>query len=276
MTVGWERLEKALRLPKATGRVGFIPFLTTGYPNVATTIDLVLALESAGVQAIELGVPFSDPLADGATIQRASHHALNQGVTFRSCLEVCSKLRRLGAKLPLVLMGYYNPILSYGLQQAVLDSAASGVDGFIVADLPLEESGPLRDACEAESLALVPLLAPTSTTETISTACSTARGFIYCVSLAGVTGARLSLPEDALRLVSSVREYTDLPLAVGFGISNAAQVQAIGEYADAVVVGSALLEVIVNSPVGEEASLVTQFVGMISGQSNNVNDGGEG
>lgn len=252
-------IEERLRKRQTQGQVGLITYLTTGFPNLAATMEISLAMEQAGADVIELGIPFSDPLADGSTIQRASAKALAQGVTLSNCLELCMELRQRGLQVPLVLMGYYNPILSYGIQQTARDAADSGVQGFIVPDLPTEEAGPFRMACDAHNLSYIPLLAPTSTEYAIAKACDTATGFVYCVSLTGVTGSRSSLPSSAPELVDRVRRHSDLPVAVGFGISQRKHVQAVGAYADAVVVGSSLIECIEASP-GHEASATHSFL----------------
>ena len=257
--MGQNLIEEHLRKRQTQGQVGLIPYLTAGFPNLATTLEILLAMEQAGADIIELGIPFSDPLADGSTIQRASAQALAQGITLLNCLELCAQLRRRGLRVPLVLMGYYNPILSYGIQQAARDASDSGVQGFIVPDLPIEEAGPLRIACDAHNLSYIPLLAPTSTEKSIAGACAAATGFIYCVSLTGVTGSRSSLPASAPELVAKVRRHSSLPVAVGFGISQSEHVQAVGAYAEAVVVGSSLIECIEAAP-GHEAFATHSFL----------------
>ena len=263
--MGWQRLEESFRKPRTEGRVGLIPYLTVGFPALSATVELVQALEEAGADTVELGVPFSDPLADGATVQQANFHALQQGVTLGHCFEVCSTLRHRGVRVPLVLMGYYNPLLAYGLEEVARDGGESGVDGFIVVDLPPEEASPLHEVCVAQDLALVPLLAPTSTEARIKQACTDVRGFVYCVSLTGVTGARAALSSDVADLVTLVRRHTPLPLAVGFGISNREHVEALACYADAVVVGSALLDAIVAAPQGQRVAGARAFLAGLEG-----------
>lgn len=258
--MGWQRLESQLRERTRRGLVGFVPYLTVGYPDLASTAALVRMLEDAGADAVELGVPFSDPLADGPTIQRASFHALKQGVTFNRCLETAASVRAAGAKVPLVFMSYYNPLLAHGLEATAKDAAQAGVDGFIVPDLPTEEAGPFLAACEAQRLALVPLLAPTSAPHRIAAACAHAHGFVYCVSITGVTGARDSVSSDVSALVAEVRRHTALPVAVGFGVSRRDHVSAIGAFADAVVVGSALIDAIGRAPSGQALPLARHFV----------------
>ncbi|MBI4298645.1 MAG: tryptophan synthase subunit alpha [Chloroflexi bacterium] len=228
--------------------IALIPYVTVGFPSVETTIDLVLRLAQGDADVIELGVPFSDPLADGATIQRASFHALKQGVTLGTCLLVVNQLRKAGVDTPLVLMGYYNPILRYGLEPFAEAASSAGVDGLIVADLPHEEAAPLRKACDARNIFIIPLLAPTSTDERIAQACQRARGFIYCISLTGVTGARRDLALGVPQLIQRVRGHTGLPVAVGFGVSKREHIDIISTYADGAVVGSALIDIIETSP----------------------------
>lgn len=253
-TMGALHLEQALIAPTTNGRVGLVPFVTLGFPDVQTSLDLILEFQRVGVDAVEIGVPFTDPLADGTTIQRASAHALDQGVTLRTCIEGVAELRKRGLAIPVVLMGYYNPILALGLERATTEAASAGVDGFIVADLPNEESGPLRALCADRELALVPLLAPTSTEERIREASELAQGFVYCVSLTGVTGARVNVSDQVVGLVESVRKYTELPVAIGFGVSSREHVEAVGKYADAAIIGSALLEAIAKAPAGQESA----------------------
>ena len=261
-TVGWERIETRLARDAGRSCPRVIPYVTVGYPTVAATLEIVPALEEAGAVAIELGVPFSDPLADGPTIQRASFEALRGGVTLARCLEVSRALRERGVTLPIVLMGYYNPLLAYGLERVARDASEAGVDGFIVPDLPMEEAGPFLRACAPHTLAFIPLLAPTSTEERIVEACRIGRGFIYCVNLLGVTGARRDLPTEAASLVETVRRHTRLPVAVGFGVSTAEHLRALSGLADVVVVGSALLDAIGAASGGsaEAASVGRSFL----------------
>ena len=258
--MGWQALEKSLKRSGTGGPPRVVPFLTVGFPDIDATMAVVPALERAGAAALELGVPFSDPLAEGPTIQRSSEGALAQGVTLSGCLQTAGALRAQGVAMPLVLMGYYNPFLAYGLDRLADDAASAGVDGFIVPDLPVEEHEPFLQACLRRDLGLVPLLAPTSTDQRIDAACASALGFIYCVSLLGVTGARdLPLPEAA-SLISRVRRRTDKPLAVGFGISRRAQVDALPPEVDAVVVGSALVDLVASSAPGERQDRVRRFL----------------
>lgn len=258
--MGWQELEASLKRSGADDPKRVVPFLTVGYPDMDATMAIVPALERAGAAALELGVPFSDPLAEGPTIQRSSEGALAQGVTLSSCLDTAAALRSNGVRMPMVLMGYYNPFLAYGLEEVAAAASSVGVDGFIVPDLPVEEHQPFLEACLRHGLGLVPLLAPTSTDDRIEAACATAHGFIYCVSLLGVTGARDQPLPEAESLISRVRSRTGKPLAVGFGISRKAQVDALSDDVDAVVVGSALVELIAGASPAEREPRVHEFV----------------
>ena len=260
-----ERLKSAFEATVHRGTPGIIPFLTVGFPSVEDTLSLVPALEEGGASVVELGVPFSDPLADGPTIQRSSSHALTQGVTLDTCLQVCGQLRENGVEVPLVLMGYYNPILSYGLERFALAARDEGVDGVIVADLPPEEAGPLGTALREYGIPIIPLLAPTSTDARIAQACQQAGGFVYCVSLTGVTGARDQLPPGIPSLTRRIRKHTSLPLAIGFGISQRHHVESLIPWADAVVVGSALIDIVENTPTADRPEAVKQFIGELAG-----------
>ena len=242
--MGMERIEAALAQAKHNGQVAIIPYLTVGFPSVEVTLELVSTMADGGAAVIELGIPFSDPLADGVTIQHATFHALQQKVTPQVCLDLCSTLRERGLEVPLVLMGYYNPIYAYGLDEFTQAARDAGVDGLIVADLPSEESSPLKKACAESGLALIPLLAPTSNEKRVAAACEGARGFVYCISVTGVTGARDELPSDINELVSNVRKHTDLAVAVGFGVSTRSHVERLSYTADAVVIGSAFIRAI--------------------------------
>jgi tryptophan synthase alpha chain len=235
---GIERIENAFR----NGRPAFMPYSVLGYPTRQDSLAVVKALTEAGADLLELGLPFSDPLADGPTIQAATQTALKNGTTVKACLAMVGDLRRQGVDTPALLMGYFNPILAYGLEQFVADAAQAGVDGLIVPDLPPEEAAELEAACADRGLAVVYLLAPTSPDERIRLVAEKSQGFIYLVSLTGVTGARTDLPPDLAGFVARVRAETGKPLAVGFGIGNGAQARAVGQVADGVIVGSALVK----------------------------------
>jgi tryptophan synthase alpha chain len=260
------RIAETFAALRARRRTGLVAFLTVGYPSVEETLRLVPALIEGGADVIELGVPFSDPLAEGPTIQRSSHHALERGVTPAVCLDVVAGLRAQGVEAPIVLMGYYNPLLSYGLEEFCRDAAAAGADGIIAVDLPPEESHPLRDACRRRGLDLVYLLAPTSTDGRIELVAGLASGFVYCVSVTGVTGAREELPAGLSAFVNRVRARTPLPVAVGFGISKPKHFRAVARIADAAVIGSAIIDEIDRSDPSERAGKVKRYAEVVTGR----------
>src|SRR5512135_2863878 len=235
---GIEHISNAFR-PHHTA---FMPYSVLGYPGRAASIEVVQTLVAAGADLLELGVPFSDPLADGPTIQAATQRALEQGVTLAECIAMAADLRARGVRTPALFMGYINPILAYGVERLAADSAAAGVDGFIVPDLPPEEADELDAACRRHGLALVYLLAPTSSPERIALVAEKSQGFIYLVSLTGVTGARASLASGLAGFVARVRAVTPKPLAVGFGIGSGEQAREVAQWADGVIVGSALVK----------------------------------
>jgi len=239
---GEVHIAEAFSRARGEGRAALITYLPLGFPTPEESLDLVGALAKGGADIIELGVPFSDPLADGPTIQRATHAALQQGMTLTRCLEMAAQVRDRGMSVPLLFMGYLNPILAYGPERFVRACRGAGVDGLIVADLPPEEADELEGACRAEGQALVYLLAPTSTPARVALIAGRSTGFVYLVSVTGVTGARDRLPTGLAELVRGVRAATDKPVTVGFGIANGAQARAVGQLADGVVVGSAIVE----------------------------------
>ncbi len=260
------RIEDTFARLRAERRTGLVAFLTVGYPSVDDTLRLVPALIQGGADIVELGVPFSDPLAEGPTIQRSSHHALLQGVTPAVCLDVVGKLRAQGVEAPLILMGYYNPLLAYGLKPFCRDASRAGADGIIAVDLPPEESQPLHDACRASGLDLIYLLAPTSTDERIERVAELASGFVYCVSVTGVTGAREELPAELSSFVDRVRARTPLPIAVGFGISKRKHFRAVGRIAEAAVIGSAIIDEIDRSDPSDTAGKVKRYAEVVTGR----------
>ncbi len=238
------RIEAVFERLRGAGRAALMPYLTMGYPGQESALALVPAVEAAGADLIELGVPFSDPLADGATIQAAGQQALANGMGLALCLEQAAVLRAGGVALPLVLMGYYNPILQMGLADFARQAAAAGIDGTIVPDLPPEEAGDLCAALEAQGIDPIFLLPPTAGEERVRLVAARSRGFLYLVSLTGVTGARDRLAPDLEAFVARVRRATDLPLAVGFGISSPEQAAQVARVADGVIVGSALVRAV--------------------------------
>ena len=237
-----------------------MPYICAGHPDLAATPDIVSALIGAGADLVEIGVPFSDPIADGPVIQRATHRALLQGTTPADCLRAARACRDRHPATPFILMGYYNPILRMGLESYTGACAASGVDGLIVPDLPLEECGDLLAACRAHGIDLIPMVAPTSGDERIEALAGVGSGFIYCVSVVGITGARRDLTNEAQSLVERIRQHSDLPVAVGFGISQPEHVRRAARYADGVAVGSALVDAIEHAPGGQAAAAAAEFL----------------
>ncbi len=240
---GLERIAAAFAGAGERRTAALMPYFTLGYPDRATSLAVVRAIAGES-DLLELGVPFSDPLADGPTVQHSTQLALERGITSAGCLELVRELRREGVQTPILLMGYYNPILAYGEAQYVRDAAAAGVDGFIVPDLPLEEAATCERYVRDAGLALVYFLAPTSSAERIAKVAERAAGFIYLVSLTGVTGARRALSAGLGEFIARVREQASVPLAVGFGISTPEQAREVGSFADGVIVGSALINAV--------------------------------
>jgi len=260
------RIAGAFARCRAARRAALISFVMSGYPSMAICEELVPALVAGGADLVEIELPFSDPMADGATIQHTSQVALANGTTLADTLALVRRLReRRGVTVPLVLMGYLNPFLQYGLERLAADSAAVGVDGYIVPDLPTEESDEFLAACHAHERDLIFMLAPTSTPERIRAVAARASGFIYCVSLTGVTGARDRLAPELGDYIARVREATELPLAIGFGISRPEQVRQAGALADGVVVASALLNHLDQYPESEQPTQATAFVRWLRG-----------
>jgi tryptophan synthase alpha chain len=245
-----------------------IAYVTVGHPSVEATLEVVPMLAGLGCDIVELGIPFSDPLADGATIQKASFNALHNDVTPRVCIEVAARLRQ-KTKVPLVFMSYYNPIFNYGIKNFVTSCVTSGVDGLIVPDLPPEEGTELEKTTGEHGIDLVYLLAPTGTGERIRLVVAHSRSFIYLVSIAGVTGARSKLPADLESFVRRVRKETAMPLCVGFGISTPEQARQVARYADGVIVGSRLVQLMEGKAWQKD---VTKFIGSLRAALDNPID----
>ncbi|GAC1621835.1 MAG: tryptophan synthase subunit alpha [Ktedonobacteraceae bacterium] len=244
------RITRVFEQAQHEGRGVLIPYFMCGYPSASQSIDLVLAAAAGGADIIELGMPFSDPLADGATIQHAGQVALERGMTIKGCLEAARKIAA-QCNVPLLLMGYYNPVMAYGLERFCQEAAASGVCGFIIPDLPPEEAAPLQQTAYRYGLALIFMVPPTTSDDRIAQIAKVAAGgpggFLYCVSLSGVTGSRAALPPHMRSFIARVRGYTKeygLPLAVGFGLSTPEHIAEITSYAEGAVVGSALVNLI--------------------------------
>jgi tryptophan synthase alpha chain len=235
---------------RAERRPAFVAFLTAGDPSLERTVELAAELDLAGADVLELGVPFSDPIADGPVIQRASERALARGVTLERVLEVVRRVRR-RSQIPLVLFSYANPLFRYGLDRPTTDARDAGVDGVLVTDLPPEEAAGWLDRARAAGLDTVFLAAPTSPDERLRRVAEASRGFVYAVSRTGVTGEREALSEDASPLVARLRRLTGEPVALGFGIATPEQVKAAARVADGVVVGSALVRYLEEHPQGD-------------------------
>jgi tryptophan synthase alpha chain len=246
---------------RAESRLGVSMFVTIGYPHLEDTPSIVEALVGAGTDFIELGIPFSDPLAEGRTIQGSSQRALKNGVNVRFCIEAARKCRQ-RVDVPLVFMGYINPILAYGLERFCADAAVAGIDGLIVADLSLEEGETIAAACRAAGLDLILFVAPTSTEERVRTVATLATGFIYCISVTGVTGSRETVAGGVDAMLQSIRALTDTPLALGFGISRPEHLEQLRGKVDAAIVGAALVDHITEEdPAGSAAAFVRTLRG---------------
>ena len=245
------RIQSKFAELKRTERKAFIPYITAGDPDLETTAEIILELERSGSDLIELGVPFSDPMADGPVIQRASERALKHGVSPRDCLAIVRKIRK-SSDIPIILFSYLNPLLALGLEGLGARLRDAGVDGVLATDLVPEEGGDFTRELRAAGLDTIFLVAPTSTDERLKLVSESSTGFIYAVSRTGVTGVRQSLSEVAAALAERVRRFTDLPVAVGFGISNSEHVREVWKHADGAVVGSRIVSEIEESAIGSE------------------------
>ena len=237
---------------------GLVAYVTCGDPDLATTQEVVLAAAKAGADVIELGVPFSDPVADGPIIQRASERAVAKGVSLSQVLELAAEVRK-HTNAGLIIFSYLNPIMRMGLQNFCASAKRAGVDGALVTDLPIEEASDYIRSMRDCDLATVFLAAPTSTDERLKRIAQASTGFVYAVSRTGVTGTRDQVASDASALVKRLRKYTKLPIAVGFGVSNRSQFEEVGKFADAVVIGSAIVQTVEQNP-GSEAEAVSTFI----------------
>jgi tryptophan synthase alpha chain len=241
------RITKTFKALKKQGRKAFIPYIMAGDPSIEKTKELVLLLEDCGADIIELGVPFTDPLADGPQIQRAAERALANGVRLRHVIALVKDLRK-STSVPLILMTYYNPVFKYGEEAFMKDASEAGVDGIIVPDLPPDEAGVLRRLSKKHGIDTIFLLAPTSTPERIETVVKASRGFIYYVSITGITGARLHLDSSLRESISRIRSLTAKPVAVGFGVKMPEEARAVSGIADGVIVGSEIVKRINSEP----------------------------
>jgi tryptophan synthase alpha chain len=259
------RIEKTFARLKTEGRKAFIPFITAGDPSLEITLQLVLALEKAGADVIELGVPFSDPIADGPVIQRATERALLNGVTLHKVLHLGENIRT-KSEIPLVLFSYFNPLLNYGLERLAKDAVSRGFDGILASDLTIEESELYTRCMREAGLNTVFLVAPTSSAERMKAIANTSNGFLYAVSRTGVTGEQQELAGDLKTFLQALRSYTDSPIAVGFGISQPEHVRAVWQEADAAIVGSSIVKKI-EQHIGKPdlVERVAAFAGWLKG-----------
>ena len=259
------RIDTTLAALRAEGKAALVPFVTVGYPDMPTSEAMAVAILESGADMLELGIPFSDPLADGPTIQMTSFRALENGATLRGALDSLRGLRTKGITAPLIFMGYLNPFLSYGMEKFAKEASDAGMDGIIIPDLPPEEAPPYQTILQSHGIHLIPLLAPTSTEARIEQACKQAKGFIYCVSVTGVTGARSELSGGVEGLARRIREHSDLPILVGFGVSRQEHVENIARFADGAVVASAMLDSVSRVPTEDAAEEAARFVRQLRG-----------
>ncbi len=259
---GIERITQAFEKAQSQHRAALILYYPAGYPDEQTSLTVLETLAQNGADLLEIGMPFSDPLADGPTIQHATQVALTQGMNTQRCLETVHHLRRRGVNQPIVLMGYLNPVLAYGMERFVRDCRDAGADGVILPDFPPEESAGFRALCDAEGLAFISLVSPATSTERARRIAENTRGFLYLVSLTGVTGARDALPADLEAFVDRMKTVAHTPLAVGFGISTPEQARRVSHVADGVIIGSALISRMGSAvnPVQDAAAFVSQML----------------
>ncbi len=258
------RIEQKFKSLKKQKKKAFIVFLTAGYPTLKTTEELVLAFEKSGVDIVELGIPFSDPLADGPVIQASSNDALSHHVTLKSIFDCVTRIRK-KSEIPIALMTYYNPIFHLGENQFAQKAHRAGVDGVIVPDLPPDEAKALMSASKQNNLSTVFFLSPTTTKARMKNIVNASSGFVYYVSLTGVTGARRALPSNMVKNIRAAKSLTDKPVCVGFGVSTPAQVKRVGQIADGVIVGSVVIQEITKN-IGRRdlAKRVAQFVSRLA------------
>ena len=266
MSGNGDRIGEMFARTRGDGRPALIPFVPGGWPEREATPAIVRAAVAGGADAMEIGLPFSDPLADGVTNQRAYQQALDNGFTARALFDAVRRMRAEGVSVPLLVMGYFNPLLAYGARRFAEDASDAGVDGLILVDLPPEETAEVASPARAAGLHLVYLLAPTSTDQRIALVAEHGSGFIYCVSVTGVTGARATLSAELPAFLARVRAQTELPLAVGFGISTREHVREVGRFADAAIVGSAFVDAIANAPAERRPEVVRAYMEGMSGR----------
>jgi tryptophan synthase alpha chain len=246
-------------------RLGLVIYLTAGDPDLATTRDMAIAAIDAGADVIELGVPFSDPLADGPVIQRASERAVARGTRLMDVLVICKEIRAARPDAGIILFSYLNPVLRLGMAEFAKAAKDAGADGVLLTDMIVEEATEYLEAMRANGLAPVFLAAPTSPDERLKSIAEASQGFVYAISRVGITGTQTELAADAEQLVKRLKQFTRLPIALGFGISTAEHVRAVAEFADAAVVGSALVALVERTPAAEAAKAVGEFVRALRG-----------
>eukprot|EP00940_MAST-03C_sp_MAST-3C-sp2_P002461 g2461.t1 len=263
----------ASKLQKAFSkdRTAYIPYVTAGYPTKKSTVPLLLALQEGGADVIELGVPFSDPLADGETIQKANTQALKNGVTMNDVIGYVGEARKKGLTKPVVLMGYFNPFLQFGLENFLKKCNEVGIQGLIVVDLLFGEATDFLGLCKKYGVDFIPLIAPTTTDDRIEKIAKVASGYVYCVSLTGVTGARTELPADLQDFIARVRKHIKIPIAVGFGLSTRAHYLSVGKFADGAVMGSAIIR---NVASGTDSTIDATRKGLTAFVSSILSDDG--
>lgn len=261
--------KKAGYLSLILGRPVFVAYVTAGFPTREDTIPALLGLQQGGADVIELGVPFSDPIADGPTIQESNFIAIQNNISLLDCLDYVRNARAQGLKVPVLLMGYFNPFLSYGDSKLMKDCSESGVNGFICVDLPPEEAVKFRDGCVQYGLSYVPLITPSTSESRMKKLVTIASSFIYVVSTLGVTGARECVDSDLPALVERIKKHTELPLAVGFGVSTRAHFLHVGAHADGVVIGSKIITTLKSAPENQRAKAVKEFSQLVTGRLEN-------
>ena len=261
-----ERMARAFAEAREAGRYPVVPFIPAGWPEIDATVEIVEAAIAGGADAVEIGLPFSDPLGDGPVNQKAYEQAIANGCNAETIFSAVSALRARGVRAPLLIMGYFNPLLAYGVSRFVHDAAEAGVDGLITVDLPPQEAGELEGPAREAGVHMVYLLAPTSTEDRIRLVGDHGSGFIYCVGVVGITGARAVLSQELPEYLARVRAQTDLPLAVGFGISAREHVQQVGAIADGAVIGSAFVQLVGETPRAQRAARVRAYLEEITGR----------
>jgi tryptophan synthase alpha chain len=261
------RIASTLDAIREEGRPALLPFMTAGYPTMEISEATIRAIVDAGADGLEIGIPFSDPIADGPTVQHTSQVALANGTSLADVIALVGRLRESGVDVPFMLMGYFNPVIKYGIERYVEDCARAGVDGFIIPDLPIEESDRVLALCREHGRDLIFMVAPTSTERRLELVGERGSGFVYCVSVKGVTGARRSFAEGLSDYLDNLRRYIDLPLIVGFGISTPEHVREIGEHADGAIVASAMLDYMDTVPETEHPAAGAAFVRYLKGEA---------